>query len=480
MWVYDRALPNHYILIELYMLAFHNTTSIDYEVQTCYCPGCKLEGTFREIKSHLVHFWYGNVIERDLQRHTVAHLLVESTNFSIRELMVPFFKNAQVSRLNEEGKTNLRYRSNVVIPTNHQLEAGECMDEPERVPSETDDRFAIWCIWQARKFPSRRAFFNGPRHDEYPHADPMSESPDVNDRTPRSSPPGSPIPSSPLSPVYLPPVTPLANPLAGPLVHSSAQIDLTDSPISNASLSPVTRTEYAIPVPNSPLQNIEPQYSPASEAPSSPVRRPDELMPFLDLNAVPQTQPAVVAPQLEAPHLEQRVTRSSTKRARESSQIRSHDSKAGMVKDDEKQPPKPPTNPPPRSFPSLEKISDCFELAAHLSLKVTLVAKKELVMGTSFPYVGKFIDLVEKNFALEVQAFGPVVGGFCVPADPTMQAPGYIEQTTSLDPVVEVTVKDEDADLICSVGLGGEGLFAYMDRSQSYEDCNAIVVYVHE
>ena len=101
-------------------------------------------------------------------------------------------------------------------------------------------------------------------------------------------------------------------------------------------------------------------------------------------------------------------------------------------------------------------------------------------MGTSFPYVGNFIDLIKKNFSLEVQAFGPVLGGFCVPADPTMQVPGYIEQTTNIEPVVEVTVKDVDADLFCSVGLNGEGLFAYMDRSQSYEECNAIVVYVNE
>ena len=473
LWVYDRALPNHYVLIELYMLAFYNTKPIDYETQTCYCPGCRLEGTFSEIKLHLAAFTY----EYSCYPHTQGHILVDTADFSIRELMVPFFNNALLLHSNAEGRTNLRYRSNVVVPTYQQLETGEYMGEPGRVPSEADDSFAIWCIWQARKFPIRRTYFNGPRPDDYPHADPISELPDVNDRTPRSSPPGSPIPSPPPSPVYLSRVTPLANPLVGPLVHSSVRIDLTDSPISNASLSPVRRTEY---VQNSPLRDIEPTYSPISDAPLSPVRKPDEVMPFLDLNAMTQTQSAIVAPQLEAPHPEQRVTRASAKRAREASQTRSHDSKPGMVKDDEKQPPKPPTNAPPRSFPSLEKISDCFELAAHLSLKVTLVAKKELVMGTSFPYVGKFIDLVEKNFALEVQAFGPVVGGFCVPADPTMQAPGYIEQTTSLDPVVEVTVRDEDTDLICSVGLGGEGLFAYMDRSQSYEDCNAIVVYVHE
>ena len=177
------------------------------------------------------------------------------------------------------------------------------------------------------------------------------------------------------------------------------------------------------------------------------------------------------------------VLRNSKRKAEDSNEVetdRGHDSSAGMMGEESKQPFLPPKNPPPRVIAPLQKVSDCYELKPHSSLKVTVVAKTPLPIGTSVSYVGRFVDMIKKNFSPAVQTLGPILGGFCILTDPSAQQPGYIEQTTDLEPVVLVTVNDGDSDLICSVGLNGEGLLAYMDRSKDYEDCNAIVVYVNE
>ena len=460
LWIYDRALPSHYVLIELYMLAFYNGEPINIYTQTCYCPGCDFQGTFEEVKNDLEAFVYTS----QGRFATPEHPLVESNRWSIQELMVPFFNNSKVPHRNEEGRSNLRFRSSVVVPSPSKLRQGELWrEEPESTPSEMDDTFAIWCILENKKPRNPRAFNPSRRRPSVGRIRGVPQSrPALN---PTHPPPVSPTSTASESPLYSPCSTPPSSPSESPLYSPCSTPP--SSPVRSSNVNPRSPQAWTdAPTPPT-LTRLRTLLVPPPQPPNDPVRRPDG--------------------QAIIPEAVNRVnTRAASKRARElqdttgSVTTRSHDSNAGMVGDDVKQSPKPLIAPPPRTILSLEKISECFELATHVTLKVALVTKKTLTVGTSFPYIGNFISLITKNFAPEVQALGPILGGFCVLADPSTQTPGYIEQTTTLEPVVEVTVSDIDTDLVCSVGLGGEGLFAYMDRSRDYEMCNAIVVHVNE